>query len=211
MQVKTFTFNPFQENTYLLYDQTKECVIIDAGCYTKNEEVEISKYIENNQLQLVKIINTHCHIDHILGISYLIQKYKVKFLANKNDNYLLENAQIQGKIYGFEIKQPQSPDIYVEENSIIKFGETELKVLDVPGHTRGHIAILNENENCVFVGDVLFKGSIGRTDLPGGDYDVLMKSIKTKLLVLNQDCKVYSGHGSTTTIGYEKFTNPFLT
>jgi len=210
MQIKTFIFNPFYENTYLLYDKTKECVIIDAGCYETKEEEAISNFITENQLIPVKIINTHCHIDHVLGNNYLMEKYGTEFITTQNEVALLEQAHVYGRTFGISINKVKSPTTYVKDQDIIKFGKSVLKVLEVPGHTTGHIALWNEQQNSVFVGDVLFKGSIGRTDLPGGNYDTLINSIKEKLLTLNPECVVYSGHGNTTTIGYEKFTNQFL-
>ncbi len=210
MKIKNFVFNPFQENTFLLYDNTGECVIIDAGCYTSAEEDIITKFIADNNLKLTKLINTHTHIDHILGVDFLRKKYDAQFLAHKNDNYLLDTAVTHAKMFGLNFTNIAYPDAYLFEGDVVTFGETELYILEVPGHTRGHIAILDKNKENVFVGDVLFKGTIGRTDLAGGNYEQLIASIKDKLMTLNPDCVVYSGHGANTTIGYEKFTNNFL-
>jgi len=210
MDIKIFTFNPFQENTYLIYDNTNECIVIDAGCYEQYEQTELVNFIEKNNLKLKKIINTHCHIDHILGVKFLKEKYNVDFIAGKNDEFLLNMAVDHAKIYGFKTQTPPLPDLYTDNLPDINFGNTTLDILNVPGHTPGHVAYYCKAENCVFTGDVLFKGSIGRTDLPGGNYDTLISSIYEKLLTLPEDCIVYSGHGDSTSIGFEKNNNPFL-
>lgn len=210
MKIKIFTFNPFQENTYLIYDETKECVIIDAGCYDKEEEKEISEFITKNELKPKFLINTHCHIDHVLGIRYLKEKYKIEFLCSQKDEFLLNLAKEQGLLFGIKLDMPPLADKYITKSEKIEFGNIKIQILDVPGHTPGHLAFYNSDENCVFTGDVLFKGSIGRTDLPGGNYETLMTSIKNQLMILNDDCVVYAGHGASTTIGFEKMSNPFL-
>lgn len=210
MQITTFVFNPFQENTYLLFDETKECIIIDAGCYDKEEEKEISIFIEDNNLILKFVLNTHCHIDHVLGVNFLKKKYEVDFIASEKDEYLLTVLKETGNIYGIKTEGTLIIDKKINQKEILKFGNTELKVIEVPGHTTGHLAFYNQKENCIFTGDVLFKGSIGRTDLPGGNYDELISSIKNKILILPDDCTVYPGHGASTTISFEKMNNPFL-
>ncbi len=208
--IKTFVFNAFQENTYLLYDETKECIIIDAGCYIENERNEISSFISDNNLTPKFLLNTHCHIDHILGNNFLAEKYNLKLRAHKDDSVLLANAVSYGSVYGFEIAEPVKIENEVDEQSEIKFGNSSLKPLYVPGHSPGSLAYYSAEDNFVIVGDVLFAGSIGRTDLPGGDYDTLINSINSKLLPLGDNVKVYTGHGPYTTIGAEIHSNPFL-
>jgi glyoxylase-like metal-dependent hydrolase (beta-lactamase superfamily II) len=210
IKLETFTFNAFQENTYLIWDETLECVIVDAGCYTNEEKNKLSSFIENNSLKPVKLVNTHCHVDHVLGNAYCAKKYGLKLEANILDKYNLDGATDYGKMFGFVVEK--SPDIAVDLLNIkeLKFGNSILEILQIPGHCRGHIGLLARKENFVITGDVLFLGSIGRTDLPGGDYDVLMKSIKEQLFVLPDNAVAYPGHGEETTIGFEKENNPFI-
>lgn len=209
-QIKIFTFNPFQENTFLLYDETNECIVIDAGCNEENEFQKIDNFIEENNLKLVSIINTHCHIDHIMGNAYLTRKYNVLSIAHKEDIPLLERANDMALAFGFNVQEPPMPERLVNEGDEIKFGNTTLIVKHVPGHSPGSIALYNETDKFVIVGDVLFAGGIGRTDLPGGDYNTLISSINEKLFSLDGETIVYPGHGSKTTIEHEKNTNPFI-
>ncbi|MDA3952118.1 MAG: MBL fold metallo-hydrolase [Bacteroidales bacterium] len=209
-KIKIFVFNSFQENTFLLYDESNECIIIDAGCNNEKEFHQINNFISENNLTLKFIINTHCHIDHILGNAYLVNKYGVESIANKEDLPLLERSNDMAAAFGLDIQEPPIPSRFVNEGEEIKFGNTILLVKHVPGHSPGSIALYNEHEKFVIVGDVLFKGGIGRTDLPGGDYDTLIASINKKLFTLNDEVIVYPGHGESTTIGNEKSDNPFF-
>lgn len=208
--IKTFVFNPFQENTFLLYDETRECIIIDAGCNEKHEFDEIDRFIAENKLILKSIVNTHCHIDHIMGNAYLVDKYKVPSAANKEDMPLLERSNDMALAFGFNVQEPPVPNQFVNEGEKITFGNTELEVKHVPGHSPGSIALYCEKDKFVIVGDVLFSGSIGRTDLPGGDYDTLIASINDKIFTLPNETQVYPGHGEKTTVKQEKSTNPFF-
>jgi glyoxylase-like metal-dependent hydrolase (beta-lactamase superfamily II) len=210
IQIKTHVFNPFQENTYLLSDETNECIIVDAGCYTTAEFDSLVDYLDKNNLRPVKLVNTHCHVDHVLGISRLMERYNIPFEAHKNEERIISEAVTHGKVFGFELEQPPFPTSYLKEGDEIKFGNSTLQVLEVPGHSQGSVAMYNPEGGFVIVGDVLFRGSIGRTDLTGGDYDQLISSIYKKLLVLDRSTKVYPGHGPSTTIGEEIMTNPFL-
>ncbi|MCK5171611.1 MAG: MBL fold metallo-hydrolase [Bacteroidales bacterium] len=209
-KIKVFVFNPFQENTFLLYDESNECIIIDAGCNEEHEFKELDSFITENNLTLKLIINTHCHIDHIMGNAYLVDKYNVPSIAHKEDMPLLERSNDMAMAFEFNIQEPPIPNKFVNEDDEINFGNTTLKVKHVPGHSPGSIALYNEKEQFVIVGDVLFKGGIGRTDLPGGDYDTLIASINDKLFTLNSDVVVYSGHGESSTIAHEKSTNPYF-
>lgn len=209
-KIKVFVFNPFQENTFLLYDESNECIIIDAGCNEEHEFKELDSFITENNLTLKLIINTHCHIDHIMGNAYLIDKYNVPSIAHKEDMPLLERSNDMALAFGFNIQEPPIPGQFVNEGDEIKFGNTTLLVKHVPGHSPGSIALYNKDEQFVIVGDVLFKGGIGRTDLPGGDYHTLIASINDKLFTLNDDVVVYSGHGESSTIAHEKSTNPYF-
>ncbi len=211
MKVKKFTFNPFQENTYILYDKTHECIIIDPGCYEKNEREEIKKFISENNLEIKKIINTHCHIDHILGNQFIHEKWGANLYIHSLDMPLLENAKSTADLYGLKkyINSP-NPIKFLKENQTIKFGVTELKILFTPGHAPGHICLYNKKNNILIAGDVIFQGSIGRTDLPGGNYNILINSIKTKILCLPDITQIYCGHGPSTNLKYEIEHNPFL-
>lgn len=209
-QIKIFVFNPFQENTFLLYDETNECVLIDAGCNDEAEYKEVEDFLSKNNLTLKSIINTHCHIDHILGNAYFVEKYKIPSIAHQEDMPLLERANDMALAFGFTVQQPPVPSQFVDEGGKVEFGNTILEVRHVPGHSPGSIALYNDKDRFVIVGDVLFSGSIGRTDLPGGDFDTLISSIKEKLFTLDDDVLVYPGHGERTTIVHEKASNPFF-
>jgi glyoxylase-like metal-dependent hydrolase (beta-lactamase superfamily II) len=211
MTVKTFTFNPFQENTYLLYDETNEAVIIDAGCILETEKQQLKSFITDNKLILKRVINTHLHLDHQFGNRFLFETYGIKPEASVEDEFLLDNVISKAKAFGFPIEEEAQPiGEYIVENQEIKFGNSVFKSIYVPGHSPGSMAFYAEKEQVIFVGDVLFRGSIGRTDLEKGDYATLIQSITKKLLPLPDSTAIYSGHGPTTTIGYEKQHNPYL-
>ncbi|MCK4665018.1 MAG: MBL fold metallo-hydrolase [Bacteroidales bacterium] len=210
INIKTFIFNPFQVNTYLLYDETKECIIIDAGCYDNNEQEIILSFIEKNKLKPVKLLNTHCHIDHIFGNNYIGDKYKLFLEIHEADQFLIDAAIEHAKTFGLEINKQPAIGKYLNDNEIIKFGNSELKIIHIPGHSPGGIVFYNKQQEFIIAGDVLFCDSIGRTDLPGGNHEQLVSSIKNKLLILDDNVKVFSGHGETTTIGNERKNNPYL-
>ena len=207
--IRSFVFNAFQENTYIISDETKECVIVDPGCYEVHEKNELSDYILENQLSVKMLLNTHCHIDHILGNEFVKQKYGCKLYLHKTEVFVLNAQKILAAHYGFNLYQPATPDDYLSEGDVVEFGTQKFSVLFVPGHSPGHIAFYNEKEKVVVAGDVLFLNSVGRTDLPGGNHNTLIDSIHKKLFTLPDDVTVYPGHGSETTIGVEKRTNPF--
>ena len=209
MIVKYFEFNPFAENTYVLSDETKEAIIIDPGCYEKSEQETLKTYIADNDLKVVKLYNTHCHIDHVLGNNFVKETYDVDLIIHRDDEPLLRAVASYASNYGFSAYREALPDGYYEENDVVRFGKTELEVIHVPGHAPGHVALIHHESKAVINGDVLFLNSIGRTDLPGGDYDTLIASIQSKLFKLPDDYTIYCGHGPTTTVGYEKRTNPF--
>jgi len=208
--IQKFTFNPFQENTYLLYDESKSAIVVDPGCYEKSEEQEIQSFIDSNDLSLDMVINTHCHIDHILGNAFFYDTYDTKPIIHELDLKVLQSVPEYGHTFGINVIPSPDPEIYLEDGDIIDFGNSELKVMHIPGHAPGHVVLINEAQKFIIGGDVLFYGSIGRTDLPYGDHDTLIQSIKEKLLVLDEDYKVYPGHGPATYIGFEKKNNPFL-
>lgn len=207
--IKSFVFNGFQENTYVLYDQTKECIIIDAGCYEKYEQNELAAFVEQNKLRVSLILNTHCHVDHVLGNFFVKEKYNVKLLIPTKEEAVLKSVKVYAPTYGFQLYQEILPDGYIDDSSTISVGNQRLRVLSVPGHSPGHVAFYNAEHKILIGGDVLFRNSIGRTDLPGGNFETLIESIHQKLFTLPDEVVVYPGHGPETTIGFEKKTNPF--
>lgn len=212
MIIRTFEFNPLGVNTYVLYDKTGECVIIDASCFFPDERELLINFILDNNLVVKHLINTHLHFDHIFGVNFIASQFDLKLQAHKDDEFLLGNLSEQLQMFGFNTNTNYKPEIggYLSENDVIAFGDQHLKVLHVPGHSPGSIVFHNEKEKCAVVGDVLFNGSIGRTDLPGGSFEQLIDGIRTKLFTLPDETEIYSGHGPKTTIGNEKKYNPFV-
>jgi glyoxylase-like metal-dependent hydrolase (beta-lactamase superfamily II) len=211
IQIKKLTFNPFQENTYVVYDETKECVIIDPGCYTKEEQQKLVSFIAENDLNPVKLINTHCHIDHVLGNNFVSQKYNLQLGIHKEDLTTLNSVPTYCHLYGFEAYQlSPEPSYFLNEGDKIQFGNSDLEVIFCPGHAPGHVVFYNSKQQFVINGDVLFQGSFGRVDLPGGNLETLKHSIIKKMFALPDETIVYTGHGSETTIGTEKIYNPIL-
>lgn len=211
LQLKTFTFNPFSENTYVLFDETRECVIIDPGCSDKQEEQELKAFIEAEGLKVVRLLNTHCHIDHVLGNHLVASTFGVPLEIHEIELTVLRAVPSYSAAYGFPKYQEVLPEKFLKEGEPVHFGRTTLEVLFTPGHAPGHVVFYHPESSILVGGDVLFQRSIGRTDLPGGDYQTLISSIKTKLFTLPDQVKVYPGHGPATTIGEEKTSNPFLT
>lgn len=210
MQIKKFTFNPLQENTLIIYDETGECAIIDAGCYFENEYMELDRFIAEKQLKPVRLINTHCHFDHIMGVTHCRAKYKLQFEAHTDEANLVEHAVDSGDRFGIPMEPIDKPDAFFKEGDKINFGNSYLQVIEAPGHSPGGVVFYNPEQKILIAGDVLFYGSIGRTDLPGGSFEKLVGNIQTKLLTLPEETVVYCGHGPETTIGFEKKHNPFL-
>ena len=210
LKIKSFTFNPYQENTYLIFDDSKEAVVIDPGNYEAYENELISKFIDENKLQLKKIILTHCHLDHCLGNKYLNQKYGAELLIPFDERDLYKNVENIATLFGFANYSHLDENEYLKEKDKIEFGNIKLDVLFLPGHSPGHLAFYFKNDNVCFSGDVLFYNSIGRTDLPGGDHDTLINSIKNKLFLLNPNTIIYPGHGQKTILKNEMKDNPFL-
>lgn len=210
IQLKKIIFNAFQVNTYILFDETNECVIIDAACSTTKEDEELARFIEHNHLKPVMLLNTHAHIDHILGNSFISNRFNLKLTAHPDGEMYLIDAQSSAKVFGFRLTEVIFPQQLLTDNQVIKFGNSQLTVLHTPGHAEGSVCFYNSDAEFVITGDVLFNQSIGRTDLPGGDYDLLKKSIWTKLFTLPDVTVVFPGHGPETTIGSEKIDNPFV-
>ncbi|MBB3185853.1 MBL fold metallo-hydrolase [Microbacter margulisiae] len=211
MNIVSFAFNPFMENTYILYDDTSECVIIDAGCLTISERQKLQQLIEKKSLTLKRVINTHLHLDHVFGNGFLFRTYGIAPEAHMADEFLLAQLAAQSAIFGVPFHEdPQPIGKRISENETISFGHTQLRAIHVPGHSPGSLCFYNKKDSVLFVGDVLFRGSIGRTDLPKGNYEELITGIQKKLLILPDETVVYPGHGDPTTIGREKTENPYL-
>ena len=211
MKIKKFEFNMFPVNCYVLSDETNECVIIDAGCYYEQDKQALKAYIDSNGLQVKHLLNTHLHLDHIFGNSFVYKTYGVKPEAHQEDEFWLTNAVSQAMMFGLKLSDPiVELGKYLVDGEIIRFGNAFLKTIHVPGHSPGGLAFYAEKEGCLFSGDSLFHGSIGRADLAGGNFDTLKEAICNRLLALPDKTIVYPGHGDTTTIGDEKLINPFL-
>jgi hydroxyacylglutathione hydrolase len=211
MKIQVFTFNPFQENTYLLYNESKEAIIVDPGCYFREERETLKKFIEENELNLIALVNTHCHLDHIFGNAFVMRTWSVDFYAHELDLPTLRMAENACKLYGLnEYELSPEPTHFLEEGKIFQVGNFKFDVIFGPGHSPGHIALYNAEHKVLLGGDILFEGSYGRTDLPGGDTATLKKTILEKIFTLPEDTFVLSGHGNYTRIGDEKRSNPIL-
>lgn len=210
MKIKIMTLNPFQMNTYILYDDTNEAIIIDPGNSTFDEDSRVVAFIRESNLHLVGVYITHCHIDHIPGILSLFEEFDVKPSYHRAGISFLSGVENSSYSYGIRFRGNVEPDRFLEDGDIVKFGRQQLNVLYTPGHADGSVCFYSKSENTVFVGDVLFNGSIGRTDLPTGDFKTLENSIRQKLYTLPDETIVYSGHGQATSIGQEKKSNPYF-
>jgi hydroxyacylglutathione hydrolase len=208
--VKTLVFNPFQVNNYLLFDETKECMIVDAACLNADEEKTLTKFISTAGLKPVHLVSTHPHIDHVAGNKFVCEHYKIPLTIHKDSLQILRGVKGYAAAFGIDEIAYVEPAVFIMEGDIIRFGTSELKVLYTPGHSNGSICLYSEKDNLVIVGDVLFNEGIGRTDFPTGDHALLISSIKNKLFSLPDNTIVYPGHGPSTTIGWEKENNPFL-
>ena len=211
LKIKVFVFNPVQENTYLLYDETKEAVIIDCGAQTNNEKKQLSDFINETGLTLKHVLNTHLHFDHVMGNDYLFETYGLKPEYNQKDEGI---PGLKEGIIKFGLATFKCPFIsaehYLEDGAVIPFGNTHLKAIATPGHSPGSLSFYSEQDACVFTGDALFRHDIGRTDLWGGNYEELIYSIKTKLFTLPNNTIVYPGHEETSSIGEETKHNPYI-
>jgi hydroxyacylglutathione hydrolase len=210
MKINRLVFSPIDVNTYILSDDSDNCAIIDCGCYDNSEFDKLVRFIEGRKLNPVLLLNTHCHLDHVFGNGFMLEKYNLKTLSGLEDEVNRISAVKHAALFGLSMNEPPEPGGFIADSQIIKFGSTELIALNVPGHSPGSIAFYSEKDGCVFTGDALFAGSIGRTDLEGGDYETLINSIQSRLFVLPPSTVVYPGHGSQTTIEKEKMTNPFF-
>jgi glyoxylase-like metal-dependent hydrolase (beta-lactamase superfamily II) len=211
MKIKTFEFNPISVNTYIVYDETGECAIIDAGCYSPDEERNLLDFILDNELSVKRLLNTHLHFDHVWGNVFIKEQFGLKTYAHRADQFLLDNMQGQTRLFGFN-PPDELPEIgsYLNEGDTIRWGKQEFSVLHVPGHSPGSVVFYNKAAGCAFTGDVLFRADIGRTDLAGGNFRQLISGITKKLLTLPPETIVYPGHGMITNIGYETVHNPYV-
>lgn len=210
LQLQSFIFNPIQENTYILYNEFKQCIIIDPGCYFDAEKEILKNFITQNELTPVLLLNTHCHLDHVFGNKFVAETYGLTLQLHEKEKLVLSFASTSGLMYNMPFDNYTGAFIELKEGDIILLGDDKLEILDTPGHSPGSICFYCRKQHFVIGGDVLFQRSIGRTDLPGGDHQTLLNSIRKKLFVLPDETIVYNGHGSSTTIGEEKKYNPFL-
>lgn len=205
-----FVFNPFSENTYVIFDQSNECIIIDPGNHNSSEDQLLSKYISQNHLNPVRVVCTHCHIDHVYGLDYIYREYGLLPEYHELEIPLIQALPSIAQMYDTTVAQPPACQHFIAAGDTIQFGLTEFQVLLTPGHSPGSISLYCPEEKFCMSGDVLFNGSIGRTDLPGGSYKILIQSIENHLMTLPDDTIIYSGHGEATSIGFERKYNPFL-
>ncbi|MBP7345492.1 MAG: hypothetical protein RL135_210 [Bacteroidota bacterium] len=210
IKVKVFTFSPIQENTYVLYNEHKKAIVIDPGCYFPAEQEQLYQFIESTGLEVVQLLNTHCHLDHVFGNKWVYETFKTPLCIHPDEEPMLKMAPLSGEKWGLPFENYNGPIQYLQPGDTILLGNDALKVILAPGHSPASICFYCEFESFLIGGDVLFRESIGRTDLPGGNHEQLLTSIREQLFTLPNDVKVYPGHGLTTTIGHEKRHNPFM-
>lgn len=210
LSVKSFTFNPVEENTYVLYNENNRCCIIDPGCYFPEERDGLKTFIEKTGLQPVLLLNTHCHLDHVFGNKFVRDTWGLDLHIHPKEKPVLDYAPLSGETWQMPFDNYSGPIVYLQEGRSIKMDTDKLEIRFTPGHSPGSVSFYNEEAGFVISGDVLFNSSIGRTDIPGGDFDTLIQSIQTQLFTLPDETKVYSGHGPVTTIALEKMNNPFV-
>jgi glyoxylase-like metal-dependent hydrolase (beta-lactamase superfamily II) len=209
-KIHIFIFNPFQVNTYVIADLSNECIIIDPGCYSKSEKTEFQNFITKNNLRPKYCINTHCHIDHVAGNNFIADTYGLKPIIHSEGLIFLKHLKEKGQFYGFEMEEPVYPEVFLTEGDLIQTQNISLKVIYTPGHADGSICLINNKDEYIISGDVLFYESIGRTDFETGDFEILSDNIHKKLFSLPDHYIVYPGHGTKTSIGHEKNHNPYL-
>ena len=210
MTLHHLVFNPYEVNTYIISASDGQCAIVDPACCSPDEQAALKKYIADKGLRPVWLINTHGHFDHVIGNAFVSQTWQANTAAHRDDLFLMENAYRQGEMFGFAVEQPPTPVVFLDEGDTVDFDDVSLQIRHIPGHSPGSIVLYSPEQNWVIVGDVMFRGSIGRSDLPGGDFDLLIAGIEEKLMTLSPNTKVYTGHGPDTTIGRERKFNPFL-
>lgn len=210
IKIKKFTFNPVRENTYVLSDETNDCVIIDPGMYDSEEQNEFHRFIKDNHLNPVLLLNTHCHYDHVFGNKFVFDNWGLKPQFHQGELSVLQAIPGYVPQMGLHYELSPEPEVFLPETGTVSFGNSVLELIFAPGHSPAHLCFYAREDNFLIGGDVLFYNSIGRTDLPGGNHAQLISNIKNNLFILPDDCEVYPGHGPATTIGFEKLHNPFL-
>jgi hydroxyacylglutathione hydrolase len=210
LSVKSFTFSPVQENTYVLYNEKGKCCIIDPGCYFPEEKQELKSYIDENLLQPILLLNTHCHLDHVFGNKFIAETWGLKLHMHSLEKPVFDFAPLSGENWQLPFDNYEGEIVYLKEGNSVKVGDDELEIRFTPGHSPGSVSFYYQPGGFIIGGDVLFNGSVGRTDLPGGDFKILFNSIQTQFFTLPDYTKVYSGHGPVTTVGFEKMNNPFV-
>lgn len=210
LKIKQFTFSPLQENTYIIYGEQTDCCIVDPGCYFGNERNELKEFIQETGLTPKYLLNTHCHLDHVFGNKFVHDTWGLTPHLHEKEKVVLDYAPVSAMNWGLPFDNYKGDLIYLREGDTIRLGDDKFVVLFTPGHSPGHISFYCAAQNFILSGDVLFQGSIGRTDLPGGNFDTLAQSIRTQLYTLPDETVVYSGHGPETTVGKEKRTNPYV-
>lgn len=208
--VTSFSFNAFQENTYVVHDASKEAIVIDPGCHSLAEQELLCSFIENRNLNVKMVVNTHCHLDHVFGNKFACETFNVGLYIHRGELDLLNGLLQVARLYGLEAEASPAPTGFIGPDQPLAFGETSLQIFFTPGHSPASLSFYSAHDKYIIGGDVLFKSSIGRTDLPGGDYDTLIQSINDSFMSLSNDTIVYPGHGPSTTIGEERTSNPFL-
>lgn len=211
LTIHLFEFSPIMENTYVLFNESGDCVIIDPGCYNQREEQQLKAFIDQHKLTPRLLLNTHCHLDHVFGNDFVHRTWKLELHIHPTEKLVLDFAPDSGKRWNLPFRNYDGAIHYIRGGDTIRLGTDELKVIEAPGHSPGHVCFYSESQQFVIGGDVLFRRSIGRTDLPGGNHSQLLNSIRTQLFTLPDTVRVYPGHGESTTIGFEKKNNPFLT
>lgn len=210
INIQKFTFNPVRENTYILFDESGKCAIIDPGMYDSAEQNELADFIKQNQLEPTLLLNTHCHYDHVFGNKFVFDNWGLKPQFHKGELFVLQAIPGYVPQMGLRYELSPEPEVFLTETGTVSFGDSSLALIFAPGHSPAHLCFYSAEDNFLIGGDVLFYTSIGRTDLPGGNHAQLLASIRNNLFILPDDCKVYPGHGPATTIGFEKLNNPFL-
>lgn len=210
LKIKQFTFSPVQENTYVIHDEQGDCCIVDPGCYFGNERNELKEFIQETGLSPKYLLNTHCHLDHVFGNKFVHDTWGLTLHLHEKEKVVLDYAPVSGVNWGLPFDNYKGDLIYLREGDTIRLGDDKFDVLFTPGHSPGHISFYCREQHFILSGDVLFRGSIGRTDLPGGNFDTLTRTIREQLYTLPDETVVYSGHGPETTIGEEKRTNPYV-
>lgn len=210
MKVARLIFNPLQENTYVVWDESGEAVIIDAGNSSEQELEALRKFVAEHSLKVVMAVNTHGHFDHLLGVAAVCEEWGVPFALSSKDEFLLRQASVHAELFGVRSGDLKEIDLDLDKEESIRFGESELKIIKTPGHTPGHVCLYSPEHKILFTGDTLFRESIGRTDLPGGDYSWIMRSIIDNILPLGDEVKIYPGHGDMSDLGHESMYNPFI-